>query len=95
MTAPTWWIFPDYLFLLSLISCIGWAVYLGIGFTESLSPKRRAACRFDALENDFKLKERQQAIEIILMKQREKASLAVEEDKRRSNRLQKALDRDW
>tara|TARA_R110001583_G_scaffold2908_6_gene19926 strand:- start:2167 stop:2454 length:288 start_codon:yes stop_codon:yes gene_type:complete len=95
MTAPAWWVFPDWLFLMSLISWVGWAVILGKGFIESLSPKRRAACRFDALENDFKLKERRQAIEIVLMKQREKASLAVEEDKRRSNRLQKALDRDW
>ena len=95
ITAPAWWIFSDWLFLLTLISCVGWALYLAKGFIESLSPKRRAKCRFDAIENDFKLKKRRQEFEIELMRQRENASLAVEEDKKRSNRLQKALDGSW
>jgi len=66
MYIPEWWIMPDFLFLPSMVLWACWVLYGLRKVILWLTPARRHERAIKRVEDEFKIKERRQKLELEL-----------------------------
>ena len=72
MNVPEWWLIPDFLFTPSVYLWVGWGLYGLWRFVCWVIPSKRRARAIRRIEADFKVKEREQELELELANRRDK-----------------------